>query len=226
MYPDIADLDLDVDISVASPEDYADSTPPPIAQGSYTFRVLAFGLDKDRTTKKVRKTRTGLPTLVLESIEVAEGPLTGRKVGWQRYSFKPFEREASGRKEKVSQVADLIRGIDRTVDLSHGSASDIVSTTLDVLQRAKDQGLTFRARAHWEGFDRDYFESQCLTQGINPKDYVSADAKKLRKEATLSGVKGFPKGPVGIGPSGKPVEARVLVSNIYPQKEEAEQASA
>lgn len=224
-YPDIADLELDVDISVASPEDYADSTPPPIPQDSYTFRVVAFDLDRDRTTKKVRMSKAGLPTLVLQTIEVAEGPLAGRKVGWQRYSFKPFDRDtAGGGKEKVSQVADLIRGIDRTVDLSQGSAKEIVELTLDTLTRAKDQGLTFRARAHYEGFDKEWFEQQAQAQGISTNDYVSADARKLRKEASLTGKKGFPSGATGIGPSGKAIQARVVVNNIYPQKAEAAQA--
>ena len=219
--PDIADLDLDVDISVASPEDYADSIPPPVPMDSYTFRVLDFGLDRDRTTGKIRKSKAGLPTLVLKSIEIAEGPLTGRKVGWQRYSFKPFKREESGAEVMVSQAADLVRGIDKTVDLSSGTPIEIVERALETVQRAKDLGNTFRGRANYEGFDRDYFETQALARGVNTNDYVSAEAKKLRKESTLSGKKGFPTGHTAIGPSGKPIQARVIVNNIYPQKETA-----
>ena len=221
--PDIAGLDLDVDISVSAPEDYADSAPLPIPQGSYTFSVGDFELDKDKVTGAVRKSAKGFPTLLIKSLIVAEGPSAGRRVSWLRYSFKPFEREASGKKAIVSQVGDLLRGIDRTFDMSRATVSDV----LDRLQRAKDLNETFKARAHYEGFDKDWFEAQAQSQGINTKDYISVAAKKLRKEATLTGKKGFPNGHVGVHPvSGNRITAKVFVNDIYPQKDQAEQVSA
>lgn len=209
----ISDLNLDVDISVASPDDYADNTTPVFPMGTFNFRLIDLDLDRDRATGQVKLTKSGFPTILLKSIRVADGEHEGKTLTYQRvYSTKYQRTNREGKKVEVSQLGDLIRAIDTTATWS------TIGDALNLLRRAKDMNLTFRASVNWEAFDTDYYnrlvQERNITQLFGPED------KQARKEATLSGRKHFSTGsPNVIGPSGKALTARPVLSNFYASRD-------
>lgn len=217
MTPEIGNLDTSVDITVASPEDYAENTPAPIPQGTYSFRIVDVDRDRDQQGN-IRNTKDGFPVINLKSLEVVEGPFAGRKVTFNRVYSTPFQRKANRNGQEVevtvSGLGDLIRSIDRT--FSFASIHD----AMDRLIRARDLKEAFKASVKYEAFDKEYYDAQAAIRGIAQGDYTSPEAKQLRKEATLSGRKGFPNGHTAVGPSGRLLEGRVVISSFIPQKEE------
>ena len=200
---DISDLQLDIDITVASPEDYVDSQPAPLPIGSYVFRLLDWELDNRGKT----------PAIVLKQVEVTEGPHQGRKVGFQRIYPTTFMRKGTdGVERKVSQLGDFIRSLGRS--LSFSSIHDVKN----ILNAAIDNKVTFKAKVDWEAFDSEYFNEQAALKGISKGDYKSPESKELQKASSIKG-KQFEGKPVATGPSGRNLEAKMRISNYYPAKE-------
>lgn len=209
---DLNDLDLNVDISVASPEEYADNARPTFPMGTHTFALVNFDLDRDQDGKP-KVTKSGMPIVLLKSLKAVDGPGEGRFLGFQRIYTTTYNRKnREGKDVKVSQLGDLIRAIDNT------QATTTVQDALNFLERARDMGLTFKAKVNWEGFDKDHYDKLCQERNIT--DSYSQEAKAARKEATLSGAKGFPDGkPTAIGPSGATVTGYARLSDFYPSRD-------
>jgi hypothetical protein len=208
---DLNDLDLNVDISVADPEEYADNARPTFPMGTHTFAITNFDLDRDQDGKP-KLTKSGLPIVLLKSLKAVDGDAAGRFLGFQRiYTTTYTRKNREGKEVKVSQLGDLIRALDKT------APTTTVQDAMNFLERARDMGLTFKAKVNWEAFDKDYYDQLCRDRGIT--DSYSPEAKQARKEATLSGKKGFPEGPTAIGPSGKTLTAQARLSDFYPSRD-------
>lgn len=207
---DLNELNMDVDISVSGPDDYADNTVPPLPQGTYAFRLVDWDFEPSKQQGKP-------PAILVKQAEVAEGPFEGRKVSYQRIYATPFDRTdpSTGTTKKVSQLADFIRSVDSSFDTSNMTIHDV----RDFLNKTKEERAIFKAKVDWEGFDSDYYSTKAQEQGIAKGDYKSAAAKELRKASTLRG-KQFSDGkPFATNPvSGNKVEAKVKLSNFYPSK--------
>lgn len=209
---DLNDLDLNVDISVADPEEYADNARPIFPMGAHSFVITNFDLDRDQDGKPKVTQKSGLPIVLLKALKAVDGEGEGRYLSFQRIYTTTYNRKnREGKDVKVSQLGDLIRAIDKT------AATTTVKDALDFLERARDMGLTFRAKVNWEAFDKDHYDALCRERGIT--DSYSAEAKQARKEATLSGAKGFPNGPTAIGPSGRTLTAQARLTDFYPSKD-------
>lgn len=211
MTTDINDLDLNVDIAVSGPDDYAENTVPPLPMGTYAFRLIDWEFEPSKTQGKP-------PAILLKSVEVADGQFEGRKVSYQRVYATPFDRTdpSTGTTKKVSQLADFIRSVDATFDTANMTIHDV----RDFLNRTKEERATFKAKVDWEGFDSDYYSEQAQQRGIAKGDYKSPGAKELRKLATLRGKAGYPEGkPFATNPnSGNKVEAKMRLANFYPSR--------
>lgn len=207
---DISELNTEIDISVAGPEDYQDNVAPPLPIGTYTFRLKDFDFEPAKSKDKA-------PTLILKSVEVAEGPLTGRTMGgWQRVYLTPFYRKdpATGQEIKVSALGDLIRSFDSSFDTSTLN----LETTKSFLQNAVDGRLLFKAKVDWEGFDSDYNKQLREERGVGKSDYTSEPAKEINKVVKFKG-KAFAGKPSLISEhSGNKVEAKARLANFYPAK--------
>lgn len=209
---DLNDLDLNVDISVADPEEYADNARPTFPMGTYTFKIENFDLDRDKEGKP-KLTKSGLPIVLLKSLKAVDGDAEGRFLGYQRiYTTTYTRKNREGKEVRVSQLGDLIRAIDKT------APTGTVQDAMNFLERARDMGLTFKAKVNWEAYDKDHFEKLCQERNIT--DPYSAEGKAARKEATLSGKKGFPTGePTAQGPSGATLTANPRLSDFYPSRD-------
>lgn len=207
----IEDLNMDVDITVAGPEDYQDNVAPPLPIGTYSLRLKDFTFEPAKQAGKP-------PVLVLKNIEVAEGPLEGRNVGgWQRVYASQFTRKdpTTGAETKVSGLGDLIRSYDKTFDTSRMTLTDVQQ----FLQRAVDERLTFKAKIDWEGFDADYNNQLREERGVAKGDYKSEAAKEIDRVVKFRG-KAFNGKPTLTNPhSGNKVEAKVRLSNFYPSRD-------
>lgn len=201
---DLDNLDLDIDITVSRPEDYADNTPAPLAIGSYTFRLLDWDID----------TRGKTPCIVLKQVEVTEGPSTGRKVGFQRIYPTVFTRKnAEGEDVKVSQLGDFLRSLDRSFTFS--SIHDVK----DFLNKCIDAKTPFKAKLDWEGFDSDYWNQEAPLRGIQKGDYKSAESKALSKLCTIRGKAFNGKAAIKNPNSGNTVEAKMKLAAFYPARD-------
>lgn len=212
MSQDLADLDLDVDISVASPEDYQDNTPPPLPVGSYVFRLKDFGFEAAKTKGKP-------PTLLLKRVEVADGPHEGRVVMFQRVNLTPYDRKGlDGKVTKASGLADFLRSIDISFDTSfsaYETPEEKMAAVKQFLQNAIDNRLTFRAKADWEGFDKDLNTQLRAEQGIPAGVYPKDIEEKVKVTS-----KQFAGKPIYVNPhSGNKISAQVRLKNFYPQAE-------
>lgn len=194
------------DIDVASPEEYVDSNAnDTLPEGTYTFVVKEFDINRDKE-QKPHKT----PGINLRRIDVVEGEKAGKPVFFQRIWATPYKREGV----IVSQLGDFIRALHGPVEWAG------MKDALALVQKAKDQGITFKAKGIWEAYDGDYFESQGGNL-LNPK---SEEAKLLRKKSTVRYAKNFRKAPSGkvlpevVGPSGKTLPARFVINNFIPKK--------
>lgn len=209
---DLNDLDLNVDISVASPEEYADNARPTFPMGTHTFQIVNFDLDRDADGKP-KTTKSGMPIVLLKSLKAVDGEAEGRFLGFQRIYTTTYSRKnREGKEVRVSQLGDLIRSLDNT------QPTTTVQDALNFLERARDMGLTFKARVNWEAFDKDYYDQLCQQRNIT--DSYSPEAKAARKEATISGKKGFADGkPTVTGPSGRELKAQARISDFYPARD-------
>lgn len=210
---DISDLDINVDITVAGPEDYIDSTTnAPLPIGSYELRLLDWGFEPAKTKGKP-------PVIVLKQVEVASGPYEGKRITFQRVYATPFTRTnpITGATEKASGLGDLVRAFDKTYSTDNMNIEDVKG----FLNGKVDERATFKAKVDWEGFDSDYWAKESEKRGIAKGDYTSDGSKLLSKQCKLVGKKGFPNGkPVTVNPhSGNTVEARMRISNMYPSRD-------
>lgn len=208
---DINDLNMDVDITVAGPEDYQDNVAPPLPIGTYSLRLKDFGFEPAKQSGKP-------PVLVLKSIEVAEGQYEGRGIGgWQRVYATQFDRKdpVTGTTTKASGLGDLIRSINRTFDTSRMTLPEVQQ----FLQQAVDERQTFKAKIDWEGFDADYNAALRDQRGVAKNDYKSAAAKEIDTLVKFKG-KQFGGKPTITNPaSGNKVEAKVRLTNFYPSRD-------
>jgi hypothetical protein len=208
---DIADLNPEIDITVAGPEDYQDNVAPPLPIGTYSLRLKDFTFEPAKTAGKP-------PCLVLKTLEVADGPLEGRNVGgWQRVYATQFDRKdpVTGQTTKASGLGDLIRSIDKSFDTSRMTLPEVQQ----FLQRAVDERATFKAKLDWEGFDSDYNTQLRDERGVAKNDYKSAQAKEIDALVKFRG-KAFGGKPSLVSPhSGNKVEAKVRLSNFYPSRD-------
>lgn len=202
---DVSDLNVDMgDITVAGPDDYADSTPPPVPMGNYTLRLDEWDLDKDKEGK-VKLGKKGHPVILVKRATIVDGPLMGRTVTYQRIFATPFVRkDAAGNDVTVSGLGDFVRALDRNASFT------TIQDVANILNRAVDEGGTFRARVDWEAYDEAHFEAIRGTM----------DEREARKASTIKGKKGFPDGkPIAVGPSGEQIEAQIRFGTFYPKKD-------
>jgi hypothetical protein len=208
MSVELNDLDLNVDIAVAGPDDYIDSNVSvPLPIGTYSLRLLDWGTEPAKQSGKP-------PVIVLKQVEVAEGAQEGKRLSFQRVYATPFDRKnpITGETERASGLADLIRSIDKSFDTKNMNMGDVKA----FLDRAVDDRTTFKAKVDREGFDTDYFKSQAELQGIPKGDYKSPAAKTLNAACTLKGKKFFAESAVATNPvSGNKVEARNRITNFF-----------
>jgi len=207
---DLSELELNVDINVASPDDYIDNTAPLLPIGSYTLRLLDYAFEPSKTEGKP-------PAVLLKQIEVAEGPLAGRRISFQRVYATPFTRKnaTTGQEEKASGLADFIRSVDRTFPTDNMTLPDV----RNFLNKVVDERLVFHAKADHEGFDADFNKHLRELAGIPMNDYRSAKAKEIGKQVTIRGKQFEGKGSVINPLSGNKVEARVKLTNFYPSRD-------
>lgn len=208
---DISELDVNVDITVAGPDDYIDTgTTAPLPIGSYTLRLLDWGFEPSKTKGKA-------PAIVLKQVEVAEGPYEGKRLTFQRVYATPFTRKnpITGEEEKASGLGDLIRSFDKSFNTNNMTLPDVK----DFLNRQVEQRQTFKAKVDREGFDTDFFNAEAPRRGVAKGDYTSPAAKELNKQATLKGRQHFADSPVAVNPiSGNKVESRNRITNFYPSR--------
>lgn len=208
----LSELDgLDVDITVAGPEDYQDNVAPPLPIGTYSLRLKDFGFEPSKTSGKP-------PTLILKSIEVADGPLEGRGIGgWQRVYATQFDRKdpTTGQTTKASGLGDLIRAFDRSFD----TANMTLSQVQQFLQRVVDERQVFKAKLDWEGFDSDYNTQLREERNVPKNDYKSAAAKEIDALVKFRGKAFNGKASIVNEKSGNKVEAKVRLTNLYPSRD-------
>lgn len=214
MAVELSELNLldDLDIETATPEKYTDPAgPSPIPAGRYQFRLLDWDFDRDKEGN-IRNQKT--PTVVL-NLEVADGPFSGRKVRFVRVRSNVYQREnpASGIKENVSQLGDMIRAFDAT---THYPGKE----KFEALSKFQSEGAIFEARVDWRAFDIDHYKALL---GGNP----SPD-KLMKRTAgdasTIKGMRKFPQmsngnyAPTVFGPSGNELRAELELVDFVPNK--------
>jgi len=204
MTTESVDLLDDLNIDVATPEQYVDGGSTPLPKGDYRLRLNEWRLAKNKAGEIINPKN---PIVELVDCEVAEGPHTGRKLMFQRVFTTPYERNGV----TVSGFGDLIRAIDVTANWQGKEG-------FTILDQARDQGRTFVARVDWEARDQDYEEQ--LLAGRQMRDLPKAEQKDIRKKSTIKGMNKFPKradgsyDPVVKGPSGATLEARATIQGF------------
>jgi hypothetical protein len=193
---------LNVDVEVAPPAEYVDSGNTLIPEGMYDLAITEWEPSTNRETKQPDG-----KAFVL-SVRVVGGDQDGRTARNIRVWTTTYERNGA----KASQLGDLIRAIDDSAEWS------TYAEAAQILQRAMDQGLTFRAKLKWEAFDLDWYRDQG-GDTLTPK---SKEQKDLRKQASVSGMANFRQAPDGTflpeatGPSGNAIEARISLDRFVP----------
>lgn len=205
MHTSFAELNnLSVDIDVAPPTEYVDAGPVLLPEGTYDLVIKDFEVGINRDGKF-------LNMIKLRRLQVV-GPeeFAGRYANDIRVFTTPYLRKG----QKVSGLGDLIRGIDDTAVWSG------LEGATDVLRRAVDQGIPFRAKLQWEAYDKAGFEQE---GGLQMERKSDAE-KALRKRATVKGMRNFPTYPDGTpkstvpGPiSGEPLEASLTIDRVIPK---------
>lgn len=190
---------LNTDISVAPPEEYADSsTPNLIPEGTYDLYVTSF----DVLLKKETKEFNGFSI----TAQVAHGDHEGRSTGRLQIWASTYERNGV----RVSQLGDFIRALDAT------AAWNDPASAAKIIQMAIDRKMTFRAKLGWEAFDETSYEDKG-GKAMAPK---SPEQKALRKACTIKGMRNFPLNPDGTYrpeievESGDVVEARLAINGF------------
>lgn len=177
-------------------------------------------LDKNQDGS-IRLTDNKYPTIVLEQVDIVEPvEMEGKRaVSFERVYTKPFARIQGGQPTS-NGLADLTRSHDATRTWS------TVQQGLDVLDQMVESGETFRARLEWNAYDKDHYEQQIAALG-GEASASKEDKKRIRKEATIRGMKRFQKTPDGssylptvIGPSGATLQARARISTFFPSHQD------
>lgn len=201
--PDELDLLSDIDIDVADPDDYADSSAPNlIPEGHYNFYITDFDVTRDYESKQPDGKGFVL------TIEVADGELEGRTLRNMKVWTSTYLRKGV----KVSSLGDLIRAIDSTARWSGAEGARLV------LQKAVDTKQKFRARVIWTAFDSDHFAAL----GGPAMENKSKAQKEARRAATVKYMRNFKLMPDGsyypetTGPSGAVIEAKVEFDTFTP----------
>lgn len=200
-------------------DNYQDALPPaPVPERDYRLRITKWSLDKDKQGN-LRLTDGKFPVILIEESEVVEPlELAGKRaVSYERLNTKPFERP-KGSGSLCSMLGDLTRSYDQT----RGWKS--IPEGLELLAELIATG-TFQSRLRWEAYDKDYVSTRIAELG--GESMVNDDQlKELRNQATIKGMKRFPKLPDGShasiveGPSGAQLEARLKLGSIYPSSKQ------
>jgi hypothetical protein len=205
---DNLNLQMDDDLSL-DPGDYADPLPfAPPPDGTYTLRLLDVDLDVDQNGE-VKGQKDGekfYPTVIIKSVEIADGELAGRKVfPFARVYTKPFMRKTAAGEKPASSIADMVRAFDAQANFRG------VKEALTLLKQYQEQGTPFKARLRWEAYDSQHAKA-LQAQGL--------DRKACSKACSIKGMKHFaPDGKGGylpevIGPSGETLEARLGIAQF------------
>jgi hypothetical protein len=209
MTSDVMNLQDDIfEGVVASPDDYQDQAGfSLLPEGRYNLKVNAYGVDRDQEGA-IRN--PAAPTFILNEIEVVDGDLAGRKAFFIRVRSNSYERPA-GSGVRASELGDLMRALDRTYDWQNR-----VTLADEMLARAVQTGMVFKARLRWSAFDSAHWNNE------GGSDLPKDEQKVLGKACRLDGMKKFPtdsKGnylPQWVGPSGETVDARIAVAQYFP----------
>lgn len=193
---------LSVDVEVAPPAEYVDSGNSLLPEGMYDLSIEAWDVSRNRETNQPDG-----KAFVL-TLKVVGGEYDGRQARNIRVWTTTYERNGA----RASQLGDLIRAIDDTAEwhtLADAGA---------LIQKAADQGLTFRAKLKWDAFDLAFYEDRGGKGMVNK----SPEQKELRKQASVSGMANFRQAPDGTylpeveGPSGNMLEARLSLDRFVP----------
>ena len=195
--------DITADITVASPDEYVDSSFGLLPEGVYDFILKSWEVGKNRDGQFNNMIR-------IEEAEALD-PQTHEVKGTAR-QIAIFTTTYERRGVVVSGLGDLIRGIDAT--RSWKTMADAGA----ILNEAVDRKLPIRVKVIWEAYDRAFFEREGGPLLTNK----SAEQKDLRKRSTTRGMQNFralPDGsfsPETTGPSGQSVEARLVIDRVVP----------
>ena len=216
--PTMAD-DLDVPYDADA---YVDqSSPLPLAPGTYRFKALKISARKDKAGQIVLA--DGIyPTLVLEQVSVIEPVENARAASvWQDVRTKPQTRRdpRTGKDTHANDLFDLVRSYDAT------SGIDGIEGAKQRLQQHAEQGDSFRAEIGWEANDSDYVKAEfgkLEALGTSRKDVAKEvasaiynTARKRTKDFKIGGV----LVPSVLGPSGNMLEARAKIVRYIPSTE-------
>lgn len=220
----IADLptmtdDLDVPYDA---ESYVDqSSPLPLAPGTYRFKALKVSARKDKAGALVLADGK-YPTLVLEQVSVVEPVENARAASvWQDIRTKPQMRKdpRTGTDKPANDLFDIVRSYDAQ------SGFDGIEGAKQRFQQHAEQGDTFRAEIGWEANDADYVKAEFAkleALGTARKD-VSKDVASAIYNTARKRTKDFKVGgvlvPSVLGPSGNMLEARAKIVRYIPSTE-------
>jgi hypothetical protein len=199
----LSDLEnLNIDVEVAPPAEYIDSNNTIIPEGMYDLAITGWEASTNRETKQP----DGKAFIL--NVRVVGGDQDGRTAKNLRVWTATYQRNGV----TVSGLGDLIRAIDDSAEWK------TLADAATILQRATDQGQTFRAKLKWEAFDLDWYRDQG-GDALTPK---SPEQKDLRKRASVLGMSNFRQAPDGTflpeatGPSGNTLEARLSLDRYVP----------
>lgn len=206
----------DIPVAVSGPDNYPDPLPTTnlLPKGEYIVRLEDAETDKDMNGERKVFSDSSY-AVVVKRLRVVEGPFANRTITFQRVFTKPYERPRnSGR--FVSGVGDLIRAFNPAY-ADFKSISDIE----DRIGQLVAEGATGKIKLDWEGYDKDYYDQIVAAESIDTNDRNQVRA--ARKRATIKGMwRALKKGdggyyPVFDGPSGKRIDARLVITEYVPQ---------
>lgn len=206
----------DIPIAVSGPDNYPDPLPQNnlIPKGDYIVRIEDAETDKDMNGER-RIFSDSSYAIVVKRLRIVEGDFANRTITFQRVFTKPYERPR-GSGKFVSGVGDLIRAF-------NPSLGDF-KTIEDVEDRFRQlvaEGATAKIKVDWEGYDKDYYDQLVASESIDTNDKTQVRA--ARRRATIRGMwKALKKEngghyPVFEGPSGRQVDARLIITEYVPQ---------
>jgi len=206
----------EIPITVTDPDQYPDplpSGPKMLPAGRYTVTLQDFDMDKD-SDGKVRVYGDQSYAILLRKLKVvAPDNHANRTITFQRVFTKPYERPR-GTGKMVSGLGDLIRSFD-----SSRAWSDL-NDALALLNEFQADSTPATIKTEWEAFDKDYYEQILAQEGIASTDKPAV--RGARRRATIRGMYRFLKNangdplPVVIGPSGKQLDAKLIIVDFIP----------
>lgn len=182
-----------------------------LPEADYLVQLDGVGIDKDNDGKP-RLARGKYPTIKISRITVAQPEQFAGQIATfdERVYSVPFERNGS----KASGLADMTRSLDQTRTWRQ------IPEGLQLAVELAEGGHFAKVRVGWEAYDKDHYEA--LVSAAGGESLVDDKQKKqFRKDATIKGMKKFPRLPDGSyspeieGPSGAILEARTRINTWY-----------